>query len=137
MGVALKQPGALNAISLTPLIDVVFLLLIFFLVASEFEEEENELKVELPEASQSMPLRHVPQDVVVNIDEQGQFVMEGVIRTPQEVENILVQASANNPVTQKVLIRPDKRGPAGSIITVFDICHKIGIQYTIATDESE
>ena len=51
MAVKIKKGTALGALSLTPLIDIVFLLLIFFLVATRFAEEDRERDVELPSAS--------------------------------------------------------------------------------------
>ena len=56
MAIKLKQGRALGSLSLTPLIDVVFLLLIFFLVATRFAQEDRELDVELPSASEAKPL---------------------------------------------------------------------------------
>ena len=53
MAVKIKQGRALAALSMTPLIDVVFLLLIFFLVATRFEQEDRELDVVLPSASEA------------------------------------------------------------------------------------
>ena len=53
MAVKIDKGSALDSLSLTPLIDIVFLLLIFFLVATKFAEEERELAVMLPEASEA------------------------------------------------------------------------------------
>ena len=48
MAVKIKKGNALSALSLTPLIDVVFLLLVFFLVTTRFAQEDYELSVVLP-----------------------------------------------------------------------------------------
>ena len=71
MSVNLKKGEALSTLSLTPLIDVVFLLLIFFLVATKFAEEERELNVLLPDASEAQPRTSKPRETIVNIDETG------------------------------------------------------------------
>ena len=71
MSVNLKKGEALSTLSLTPLIDVVFLLLIFFLVATKFAEEERELNVLLPDASEAQPRTSKPRETIVNIDEAG------------------------------------------------------------------
>ena len=55
MAVAIKKSSALNKLNLTPMIDVVFQLLIFFLVAAKFEEEERDFDLPLPQASEAMP----------------------------------------------------------------------------------
>ena len=67
MAVKIKQGRALAALSMTPLIDVVFLLLIFFLVATRFEQEDRELDVVLPSASEAKPMTVAPEELFVNI----------------------------------------------------------------------
>ena len=60
--------------NMMPLIDVVFLLLIFFLIASRFEQEERELKVVLPEVAEAQPLA-LTQELVINITPEGSYVV--------------------------------------------------------------
>ena len=57
---------------LTPVIDGVFLLLIFFLVATEYHQEERELEVVLPEVTQAQPLA-MSKELIVNITKAGIF----------------------------------------------------------------
>ncbi|MGI9516825.1 MAG: ExbD/TolR family protein [Pirellulaceae bacterium] len=127
---------AVGSLSITPLIDVVFLLLIFFLVATRFAEEEREIEIELPTASQSLPLTTEPREMFINIDETGQYFIEGKFRHPEQVEDILRQAAANNPLTQTVVIRADKSTDWQHVLTAFDLCKKAGIyNYTAMTDD--
>ena len=135
MAVRFRESSISSALSMTPLIDVVFLLLIFFLVTSRFEKEERELDIDLPDASQSVPLIEQPSEIVVNLDAQGQIVVDGQPRGIDELEGILRQASVNNPLTQTVLIRSDRRAPVGTFINVIDVCKQLGLQYTEATEE--
>jgi biopolymer transport protein ExbD len=63
-------------LDMTPMIDCVFQLLLFFLVASHFEEQarmtgEGELDANLPEAAAAMPMVMRPRELIVNIDSQG------------------------------------------------------------------
>ena len=58
--------------NLTPVIDVVFLLLIFFLVATRYDQEERELDVILPEVTQAQPLAMTPE-LIVNISRDGLY----------------------------------------------------------------
>ena len=58
--------------NLTPVIDVVFLLLIFFLVATEYHQAERELDIDLPEVAQAQPLSMTPE-LIVNISSEGQY----------------------------------------------------------------
>ena len=135
MSVQLRESSAMSSLSIAPLIDVVFLLLIFFLVTSRFEKQERELDLELPEASQSVPITETPSEIVVNLGVDGQLVIDGSIRGLDELEKILAQASANNPLTQTLLIRSDRRAPVGSFIGVINVCKELGLNYTEATED--
>ena len=61
MAVKIRKGNALSSLSLTPLIDVVFLLLVFFLVTTRFAQEDYELNVVLPSASKAQPLIAEPK----------------------------------------------------------------------------
>ncbi|MED5286898.1 MAG: biopolymer transporter ExbD [Planctomycetota bacterium] len=135
MSVQLRESSAMSSLSIAPLIDVVFLLLIFFLVTSRFEKQERELDLELPEASQSVPITETPSEIVVNLGVDGQLVIDGSVRGLDELKKILAQASANNPLTQTVLIRSDRRAPVGSFIGVINVCKELGLNYTEATED--
>ena len=86
MAVKIKKGSALGALSLTPLIDVVFLLLVFFLVATRFAQEDRELEVELPTASEARPLTEEPKELFVNIDKDGNYFVSGQRLAASEVE---------------------------------------------------
>lgn len=133
MAIKIKQSRALGALSLTPLIDVVFLLLIFFLVATRFADQDRELDVELPAASEAVPLTVQPKEVFVNINKDGQFFMGGRFMEADEVEDMLRVAVQNNPVNQSVIIRADKRVEFDYVITVMNLCNKVHADYTVTT----
>ena len=134
MAVKLKQGKALAALSLTPLIDVVFLLLIFFLVATRFEQEDRELDVVLPSASEAKPMTVQPQELFVNIDQDGQVFVGGKVLDEQELLRLL-QETAVNKVGQSVIIRADERVPFSFVATVMNLCNQAGIfDYTVATE---
>ncbi len=135
MAVKLKRGQALGTLSLTPLIDVVFLLLIFFLVATRFAQEDRELDVVLPSASEARPLTVQPRELFVNIDHQGNFFIDGKTLNGEEVEAVLRQAVANNPVNQSVIIRADKRVQLDYAVLVMNLCNKVGIlDYKLTID---
>ena len=113
-----------------------FLLLIFFLVATRFAEEERAIKIELPTASEALPLTVAPREMFINIDAEGKYFVEGKFRHAEEVEDLLRQAGLNNPSTQTVIIRADKKVDWQHVLTAFDLCKKAGIyNYTAMTDE--
>jgi biopolymer transport protein ExbD len=127
MSVQVKKGNALGALSITPLIDVVFLLLIFFLVTSKFEQEEREVDLTLPAASEAQPLIAQPKELFVNVDREGRFFVDGRIYDEAGLERVLRQAVRNNPMTQTVIIRADEAAQHGAVFTVVRLCNKVGV----------
>ena len=127
MAVKLKKSAVAGSLSMTPVIDVVFLLLIFFLVATKFEEEERKLDVVLPEASEAMPLVSKPSEMFVNIDRGGHFFVNGRELTADQLYNGLRQSAVNNPGRQTVIIRADKRCIWQFVVNVMNLCNKAQI----------
>ena len=133
MAVQLKRTQAIGSLSITPLIDVVFLLLIFFLIATRFSDEERQLDLNLPSVTEALPVTAQPNEIVVNINAEGQFFIDGAFRQLEQVEQILRRAQANNPLTQTVVIRADKKADWDYVATAIDVCKKSGIQEFTAT----
>lgn len=128
MPVKIKQGQALMALSLTPLIDVVFQLLLFFIVATRFADEDRELLVPLPDASEAKPITYIPQELFVNIRENGEYVVNRQTVDEVELEDILRRAAVNNPANQAVRIHADKRVAFQAVVTVVNLCKRAGIQ---------
>ncbi|MBM3998167.1 MAG: biopolymer transporter ExbD [Planctomycetes bacterium] len=134
MAIEIKKGNALSAINFTSLIDVVFLLLIFFLVASRFAEEDRQLEVRLPNASEAKPLTDRPREIIVNIDDGGNYFVGDSKMTLDEVDLALRQATANNPAHQTVNIRADKRVGFEAVVLVLNLCKRHAIEnYSIDT----
>ena len=135
MAIKIDKGQALGALSITPLIDVVFLLLIFFLVATRFSEEERELDVVLPQASEAKPLVVKPKELFVNVTKDGKYFVGGKVLDAQGLEQALKQAWANNPGRQQVVIRADEESKTKHIAEVMNLCNKANIRsYTLATE---
>ncbi|MGY8768130.1 MAG: ExbD/TolR family protein [Pirellulales bacterium] len=133
MAVKIKKSSALVALNITPLIDIVFLLLIFFMVMSRFEDEDNKLDVTLPSASEAKPLISKPSEVFVNIDSEGKYYVSGAYMTLAEVEQVLRQSSADNPESA-VIIRADKRSRIDAAVQIMNACNKMGLpNYSLTT----
>ena len=132
MSVRIKQGRALGVLSMTPLIDVVFLLLIFFLVASRLSQEDQELDIPLPSAANAMPMTEEPQEMVVNIDQRGSIFVNRQYMGTEQFEQLLRQSVLNNPLGQSVIIRADRRVPLQTPVNVMDICLKCGANYSLS-----
>jgi biopolymer transport protein ExbD len=103
--------GSMQIFDLTPMIDCVFQLLIFFLVATRFAEEERELAIQPPAASEAQPVTVRPKELVVNIDERGAYFITGRPVPLGELQQVFNRAYVNNPGRASVLIRADRRCP--------------------------
>lgn len=120
-----KQPGV--HIEMTPMIDMVFLLLIFFLVATTFQQEEREMKVALPFATSSEPISALLQELVINVDSEGQFIVRGRVMEEGALATMIEEAVAANP-EQKVTVRGDRTTAYSNVVRVLDLCKGAGIQ---------
>ena len=136
MAVRIRKNSAIGSLTITPLIDVVFLLLIFFLVASRFSEEERQLDLNLPSVSEAVSATAPINEIVINIDADGKFFIDGAFRPVEQVEQILNRARANNPLSQSVVIRADKQADWDYVATAMNLCKKVGIEdFTATTDD--
>ncbi len=115
------------SIDLTPIIDMVFLLLIFFLVATTFHQTEREMQVALPAATSSGPISATLREIIVNVDAEGQIIVNGRTIEPSELRSLIERAVAGNP-QQKVTVRGDRRTAYVNIIRVLDVCKGSGVQ---------
>lgn len=138
MAVKIDTGRALTSLNLTPLIDVVFLLLIFFLVATKFAEEERELDLPLPEASEAQPLISRPAELFVNINADGEYIVSGRKLSRDELQRVLVQAATANPDRVSVIIRADRRCAWDAVVYAINACLRANIRsYRAAAWEGE
>ncbi len=136
MAIKLKRSTVAGTLSLTPLIDVVFLLLIFFLVTSEFEDEERRLDIVLPNATSAVPMTGQPREIIIDITAEGSIYLRGESTTLNQLEQLLRSAVANNPTNQTAVIRADQETPFQPVVSVMDICNKTGVSdYSVTTQE--
>jgi biopolymer transport protein ExbD len=112
---------------MTPLVDTVLNLLVFFLVAGSFAQAEREIKIALPAASAAQPISATLREIIVNVTADGKIILDGNERTPQVFGDIVKDAVAANP-EQKVTVRGDRASPYDNIVRVLDICKVAGIQ---------
>jgi biopolymer transport protein ExbD len=127
------KKGAVGAIDMTPMIDVVFQLMIFFLVATRLDEAEREFPVALPTASEAKPFTSRPTELFVNIERTGRYFVQGRFLTLEELEGFLRQSAANNP-TQTVRIRADQESQTRFLVAAINATVKAGIRdYRIDT----
>jgi biopolymer transport protein ExbD len=121
-------------LNLTSLIDVVLLLVIFFMLATTFVKE-GRLRVELPEAS-ATPDETPPAPVVITISAQGGYRVNerALINNSRETLRATLLKVADGETRQPVTIRADARATHQSVVTAMDVAARLGFtQVNIAT----
>ncbi len=133
MAIELNKGSSLRNLSLTPLIDIVFLLLIFFMVVSKFEQEERALDVDLAAADAAQPMSANPK--FVSIDKDGNLEYRGRILSLPQLQVALKRESAANPAV-RIMIRPDAGCQAHHLVAVMNACNNAKLKnYKIATEK--
>ncbi len=122
-----------SELNLTPMIDVLFLLIIFFLIGSTFIESERQFDVQVPSVSAAKPLTAPPDQLVVNINREGRISLGGKLVTLPQLTAELTQASRRF-ADQSVVIRGDGEGKYQLVADVLAACHKAHIRnFSVAT----
>ncbi len=120
----------LKQIDIAPLIDMVFQLLIFFMLTSSFVMQPG-IKVNLPKAVTSEVVKY--ENVEVVISSENVIYINGKIVTLQELKTLLKQTAK---AKGSILIKADRRASLGRIVEVWDMCRDLGItQINIATNQ--
>ena len=122
-----------TGLDMTPMIDCVFLLLIFFLVATTMKKPEEEIKVELPPPAVSARATEEAGRTEVTIDAAGAFYLDGKPAGQGELHEALRRLGATNPA-QLVRITTDRAAPSQYLVQVIDLCAFEGLRnYAIHT----
>ena len=122
-------------VNLTSMIDVVFLLLIFFMVSTSFTKQ-SQLSIRLPQADNSAIVEDVPEFIDLMITEQGTYLVNGrelVNNKPETIRNALQKISGGN-TDLPITISADANARHQYVITAMDVAGKLGfVQINIAT----
>lgn len=113
-------------IQLAPLVDVLMLLLIFFLLTWNAARNENELDVKIPKASEAKENSAPIGDVVVNVKADGSVVVNRRTLTAPELSEMLRGLVALDP-NQAVVIRGDEAGAYKHVVGVLNTCSEAGV----------
>ena len=109
--------------NLTPLIDIVFLLLIFFMLTSHFVRDEV-INIDLPDADSGIALDE-PQQIEIVINKDGEYLINNQVVFPSALQNLLID-ELKDQKEKVVRIRADEHIALGIAITAFDAARKAG-----------
>ena len=112
--------------NLTPMIDVVFQLLVFFMVATSFMDPEREIDIELPEANAGEPAPESNEDIIINVFADGRLVVSGEDLDAESLLRRLKAAAQHDPKTP-VTIRGDGSAQHKDIVSVMAACEQAGL----------
>ena len=112
--------------NLTPMIDVVMLLNIFFMVGSRLVEPEKQYDINLPTVTAARPLTALPDEIIINVKRDGTVIIKGKPKDLTELEVDLRQAALRY-ADQVVRIRGDGEGPYQHVMSTLSLCQKVGI----------
>ena len=121
------EPLEEPTINLTSMLDVVMLLIIFFMVGTKFSEEERQTGIQLPSVSENFALSGQPDEVIVNVDLEGKISVRGDGQSLESLKTLLEAAREAFP-GQAVVIRGDGRCEYQLVMDVFSTCKDAGIK---------
>lgn len=125
-------------VNLTPLIDVVFLLLIFFMVSTTFERE-SQIKVQLPEAAAQEPMEQERKVLDITIDAEGRFYVnqKEVVNTDVATLKLAIGKAVGDKRDLPVVITADATASYQSVIKAMDAASQLGLnQMTFPISEA-
>ncbi len=131
-----KQRKEMVQLNLTPLIDVVFLLLIFFMVSTSFTRE-NQLQINLPEAS-AEEVSTVAQGLTLTVQENGSYAINGRVLSSNSIDIIkeALLAESQGRVEQSLLLVADANASHQSVVRAMDAAGQLGFSnLRISTQE--
>ena len=111
---------------MSSLLDVMFILIIFFLVTTTFKNLEVDQRVSLPEDSAGKPLGETEPVIVINVRKNNAYLMLGKQVTVEEMAGLISDAIKQNP-GRKVLIRADQEALHGYVARAVAVCRHAGI----------
>ncbi len=114
-------------LNLTPMIDIVFLLIIFFMVGTKFSELERKIGLQPPQVNDSGALSAAPEAKTVNVFRDGRIELDNRPVSIDELVTELSAATAQYPALG-VLVRGDANGRYQSVASVLAACSKAGVR---------
>ncbi len=113
---------------MTPMIDVVFLLIIFFLVASHLQDQDSQIEIELPDAASGVPQQNSDQNrITINIPTDGKIIISGRQYSNSELKPYFEELKRNHGESVEVRIRGNRAVPYKTISPILKSCAEAGI----------
>ena len=129
-----KNRSRAPQLALTSMLDVIFLLLCFFVTMSVFSQWESEITIKLPSASTAEEPDRLPGEIIVNLDKGGKVTVNGKALELKDLESRLSKVAKFYP-DQAVIIRADKDVRYELLVGVIDTCRAANVcNFSFATN---
>lgn len=129
-----KSGGKAPTLAMTSMLDVIFLLLCFFVTVSVFSQWESEISIKLPNAKTAQEPERLPGEIIVNLTKEGKVRVNGGDMPLSELKSRLSKISKFYP-GQPVIIRADKEVKYESLVEVIDTCREADVwNFSLATE---
>ncbi len=113
-------------INMSSLLDVMFILIIFFLATTTFQQEERDIRVSLPSDSRGQTLSSAERVIVVNVRKSGAYVVLNQQMTVEEMAEAMRKEIKKDP-DKKVLVRADREALHGYVAKAIAVCKHAGV----------
>ena len=113
-------------IQMAPLIDIVFLTLVFFMTISVFNQMESELNINLPKTKVAAESNRSPGDIIINVTKDGRFIVNQKELDEIALEDMLKRVAELFP-NQQVIIRADEETFHKFVVQALDACAQANI----------
>jgi len=120
------RPRSASEFNITPLIDIVFLLVIFFLVASHFARSEPTEEVNLPEAERTAE-EEIPRRLTITVQADGTYSTNAQVVSLETLEQMIAEGAGDRPDEYAVRVRGDRDVPYRSIEPIMLACARNGV----------
>ncbi len=117
-----------HGMNLVPLIDVLLILLIFFIVTFSMSQREKDLNISVPAADSGAPKDRQVGEIVVNISRDGVFKVNTQILAEDQLGQRFKDIFALNP-KQAIIIRADEETVYKNMFRVLDLCYQAGLYH--------
>jgi len=125
------------AVQMASLMDIVFLLLCFFVTSSVFSQWETEVAITLPTAKSATIPGRMPGEIILNLDADGKVSVNGHALSLEEVTKRLTRIAENFP-GQPVVIRADKTCSYETLMSLIDACRTANVwNFSLATEDDK
>ena len=129
-----KNRSKAPQLALTSMLDVIFLLLCFFVTISVYSQGENEFSIKLPSATTSDEPDRLPGEIIVNLAKSGKISVNGKLLALPDLKTRLARISKFYP-GQPVIIRADKDVRYEALVELIDTCRSADVwNFSLATD---